>query len=75
MTKNVSKIDRQRLHGKVAAFTRSRPATDPELLALRRQLKVLRIGDIINDHRADTVAVQLTEADIAVVVEMLRGGA
>lgn len=74
MTENVTKTDRQRLHGRVAALTRSRPATDPELLTLRRQLKMIRIADAILDRKVGTLSVQLTEADIARVIEMLRGG-
>lgn len=74
MSENVTPANRRRLHGKVASLTRSRPATDPELIAARRQLKVLRIEDVINDDRANTVPVQLDDADIARVVEILRGG-
>lgn len=75
MTENVTKTDRQRLHGRVAALTRSRPATDLELMTLRRQLKMIRIADAILDRKAGTLPVQLDDADIARVVEMLRNGA
>lgn len=65
--------ERRRLHGRVAALTRSRPADDGELLAARRALKMQRLEDVLNDRQAAT-AVQLTAEDVEAVIAMLHSG-
>jgi hypothetical protein len=59
--------------GRVAALTRSRPPSDPDLLAARRDLA----ADVIAQHAAKVVAKAppLTDEQRDRIAAILRGGA
>ena len=58
---------------KVASLSRSRPATDPELIAARRNLRAAKLEEYV--ERVVAAAPPLTQEQIDRVSVLLRGGA